>query len=316
MKEPSFAVVVCTRNRPGDLEKTLRSVCLQSGIRGAFILVVDASDPHEQAAVTRIVQSLQRRAAVRLLTFDGPPSLARQRNLALDHLPSSARCVHFLDDDVTLEAGYLARLNALLAENPQFAGAGGRVIDSGQQKSRSRIARTMLKFFLLDAARPGAVLLSGTTTPVRHGTHAGPITVDWLSGCAASYPRNTFERMLFDDRLVGYSLDEDLDFSYRAGRLGRLVVDPSAVLYHTRSAEGRLDAETGAFLSVVHRYWFMQKNCERPMWRIAWAWSMIGRLVIPLLSGHPDRWRVLRGRIKGMAAVVRRRHYLLNKERE
>jgi GT2 family glycosyltransferase len=315
MKEPSFAVVVCTRNRPGDLENTLRSVCLQSGISGAFILVVDASDPHERAEVTRIVQSLQRRAAVRLLTFDGPPSLARQRNLALDHLPSSARCVHFLDDDVTLEAEYLARLNALLAENPQFAGAGGSVIDSGQQKSRSRIARTMLKFFLLDAGRPGAVLRSGATTPGQRASLSSRTTVEWLGGCAA-YPRRSVETARFETALLGYSLDEDLDFSYRAGRLGRLVVDPSAVLYHSRSAEGRLDAETGAFLSVVHRYWFMQKNCERPTWRIAWAWSMIGRLVIPLLSGHPDRWRVLRGRIRGMAAVVRRRHYLLNKEPE
>ncbi len=304
---PAYAVVVCTRNRPDDLSRTLASIAAEAG-PGMHVMVVDASDL--AARTQNAAEGASFTAApLRHLPFPGAPSLARQRNFALDHLPPSIAIVHFLDDDVTLAPGYFDALNAWFT-HPSVGGAGGRVIEPGPPRPRRLMA--LRRLLLLDHPAPGRVLPSGVTTPAQTLPLPTPRPVQWLSGCSCAYRRSLLTRHRFDDRLEGYALDEDLDLSFRLGREARLVVEPRAMLFHHVSPVGRDALEGRAHDALVHRYWFLEKNLRSPLRKPAFWWSVTGKLLVAALSSRPDAREALRGRLRAVRTLLRRDHYLLS----
>jgi hypothetical protein len=64
-------------------------------------------------------------------------------------------------------------------------------------------------------------------------------------------------------------------------------------------------------MRVVRRYWFVEKNLGSASHRLAFWWSMLGKLLILLVSAHPDRDEALRGFLRGLWTVWRRDHPLL-----
>ncbi|RMF60317.1 MAG: hypothetical protein D6746_07025, partial [Bacteroidetes bacterium] len=248
-------------------------------------------------------------APIHYLLFPGTPSLARQRNVALDALPDTLDIVHFLDDDVTVHPGYFRALHAVFEDDPSVGGAGGRILQAGTDPERRGL--WWRRLFLLDHPAPGRVLCSGATTPAQ----ALPLTtrtpVEWLSGCSCAFRRSLLAWHRFDPALEGYSLDEDLDFSYRIGRTARLVVEPAAVLTHHVTPGGRGDASRLAHDAIVHRYWFLEKNLRSPWRRPAFWWSVLGRLLAAGASRSPQAHHVLRARLRAVGTVLRRAHPLL-----
>ncbi|WP_456427416.1 glycosyltransferase family 2 protein [Rhodocaloribacter sp.] len=303
---PAYAVIVCTRNRPEDLTRALASIAAEAGPE-MLVMVVDASDPAARTQNAARAETFTA-APLRYLPFPGAPSLARQRNFALDHLPPSVAIVHFLDDDVTLAPGYFHVLNAWF-DHPSVGGAGGRVIEPGPPRPRRRMP--LRRLFLLDHPAPGRVLPSGVTTPAQTLPLPTPRPVQWLSGCSCAYRRTLLDVHRFDDRLEGYALDEDLDLSFRLGREARLVVDPRAMLFHHVSPVGRDALERRAHDALVHRYWFLEKNLRSPLRKPAFWWSVFGKLLVAGLSSHPDARDALRGRLRAVRTLLRREHYLL-----
>jgi hypothetical protein len=65
---------------------------------------------------------------------------------------------------------------------------------------------------------------------------------------------------------------------------------------------------------VARRYWFVEKNLESGPHRLAFWWSMLGKLLILLVSSHPDRDEALCGFMRGIRTVWRRDHALLRSE--
>ena len=305
MHPTPYAVIVCTRNRPADLARTLASIAAQGGAAPRVTLVVDASEADVQARNAEATRT----SGARHLAYAGRPSLARQRNAGLDVLPEEVGVVHFLDDDVELRSGYFQRLNAVFAD-PSAGGAGGRIVEPGD-RDRRPAASAVQRLFLLASRAPGRVLPSGATTPAQTPALARQTPVDWIGGCSA-YRRALLERHRFDERLEGYSLDEDLDLSYRVGREAALVVEPDAVLVHHRSPLNRADVRRGAHDAVVHRYWFLEKNLRHPLRKPAFWWAALGRVLAAAASRHPDADAVLHGRLDGLRIVWRRAHPLLH----
>ena len=118
----------------------------------------------------------------------------------------------------------------------------------------------------------------------------------------------------FDEDLVGYSMLEDLDLSYRIGLDTRLVVEPQARLLHRRSPRNRLSPERYSYFLAVHRLWFVEKHFDSFSCRLAFWWSVAGKLIILLFTNHPDRDEALRGFLQGVRAAWTRDHYLLRSE--
>ena len=304
---PAGAVVICTRNRPADLRRTLDSIEEQRG--AVLVVVVDASDA-EPAAQNR--RRTTRLAHSTYLAYPEAPSLARQRNFGVDHLPPSVEVVHFVDDDVTVQPAYFRQLAEVLRRNPALGGVGGAVIDprGGSTGCRERVKR----LFLLSGAVAGRVLPSGTVVPAQvrgpNDPMGPPHRVQWLNGCA-SYRRAVLENTRFDPALSGYALGEDLDFSYRIGKAWKLAVVPQAQLVHHASEKNRYDAARFGRTRVIHQRWFMEKNIRHPLRKPAFWWSIVGRLLAVLTSDDKRKWAALRGLRQGIRTVWQRDHPLL-----
>ncbi len=244
------------------------------------------------------------------MRYDRSPSLARQRNFGVEILPREINVVHFLDDDVTLESGCLDRLSGAF-EDQDVLGAGARVmVPGGVSAPKPTLAG---RFFLLDSMRRSVVLASGATTSGQVRAEGPPFDTRWLGGCA-SYRRDVLNDHCFDARLEGYSLDEDLDLSYRVGTEGRLVIIPAAILHHHESEKERASVREYTHDRLVHRYWFLEKNLRHPLRKAAFWWSTAGRmLAVRFKSDKETRGEELAGLLAGTRTVWNRAHPLLTR---
>jgi GT2 family glycosyltransferase len=321
---PHQAIIVCTRNRPDDLRTTLASV-VDARPASAVVHVVDASDPAEASENRSTVASLP--DAVRHVPYRDAPSLSRQRNFALDRLPTSIDVVHFIDDDVTVAPAYFSALARALNRTPSLGGVGGIVFEpEGRRAHRpDSFAR---RVFLLSADRPGRVLPSGCTTPsqqvpaaslnearphpvARAAAGGSAYRTQWLVGCSCTFRRSLLERHRFSPALEGYSMLEDLDLSYRVGREASLAVVPEARLIHRRAPANRHAVEEDRRARMIHRRWFVEKNLDHPLRTAAFWWGTLGKVAAAAASPSPTAGPALRGLLRGAQAVLRRNDPLL-----
>jgi GT2 family glycosyltransferase len=314
-RSPSEAVVICTRNRPRELERTLRSITSILSSSDILLGVVDASDAEATEYNRRLLKSVDTLSSAHW-RYTNEPSLARQRNYALNQLPSSIEFVHFVDDDVTVQPGYFEALSEVLRTHQDVGGVGGVILE--KRSSPSSPVRTRFKqLFFLSHPQVGQVLPSGCTTSAQHPfstSGSGLRPTEWLSGCSSTYRRALLEETRFDDSLTGYAMLEDLDLSYRMSQVSRLVVQPRARLHHRRSTQNRFDVEQYNFTQTVHRRWFVEKHGEGVTPSLAYWWSVVGRIIALVTSSREGRYDALRGFLRGVRTVLHRDHDLLRSE--
>ncbi|PEN08887.1 hypothetical protein CRI93_03835 [Longimonas halophila] len=301
------ALVLATRNRPADVARTLRSVACAEGAEALHIVLVDGSDPNEARATQRVVDDVPE-LHVDYHTFPGDPAASRQRNYGVAVLPPSMRVVHFLDDDVKVHPQYFVHLADALRQHPKAGGVAGRVCEP--ERPPPPDMSWIRRFFLLDGDTPGTVLSSGRTTPLHRAGRVAP--VQWMPGGACAYRRAVFNTHRFDAEAEGPSPRiEDLDFSYRVGQSWPLLVQPKARLNHYPSSVNRARADTYATERLAWRAWFVQKNLPGPVHTAAFWWATLGEALAMAASSHPDKWRHLRGHLRGIQHVCARSHPLL-----
>ena len=303
------AVIIATRNRPDDLERTLRSIARAESAGDLLVMIVDGSDPGQVAANQRVVANLSSLDIDHRL-FPGPPSLARQRNAGIHRLPESVELVFFLDDDVILDPEYFRQITRAFDQHPDIVGVGGydASISSQPECSLRQVSRFA---FLLDHPRPGCVLPSGQASSPDCADISDPVNVQWLTGFSMAYRRHVLEQERFDASLEGYSHYEDRDLSVRISHYGRLVVLPGARLHHRKSPTNRYDSKQFTYSSLVHIYWFVEKNIQHPLRKPAFWWATIGQTLALIVSSKPQKWDALRGHLKGIATILTRDHALL-----
>ena len=311
----SEAVVICTRNRPTELARTLESVAEQLGAQDRLVVVVDGSDPTEAERTAHVVQDeVHEDAPIHYHRYSGRPAGTRQRNAGVDCLPESVEVVHFIDDDVTLQNGYFEVLCDALMQNPSLRGVGGIITDPGGGSPRPPV-HWAHRLFLLRTDRPSQVLPSGHTTPAWPSGDWRVQPAEWLSTCASSYRAEVFEQHRFDPAVEGPSPRlEDLDFSVRVAQDGPLAVVPEAQCVHRIAAQNRRDTTATTRERLVRRYWFVKKNMDRPGNRLAFWWSAVGQLVALVTSTTPESGAALRGHLRGLRQVWMRAHPLLREK--
>lgn len=263
------ALVICTRNRRQSLEGTLQSWSDQRVRPPAW--VVDSSDGDSTEV---LVRSLAATLPTGTLTYlSAVPGLTRQRAAGVASVPSDVDVVHFVDDDVRLTPGYFSGIESVFATTADVIGVGGLITNV-----RIPPARPLGNLFLLTGKRQGAVLASGVVTPV--SSAVAPREVEWLSGCSMSYRRSLFARQPFDFRLIGYCAGEDVEFSLRARRYGRLLVTPAARLEHNWAPGGRPEGADLHRAYTVQRHRLTRESGEFGLSRAAFWWSAVGELIV------------------------------------
>ncbi len=284
-------VAICTRNRPGELARAIADV--RAASPSLEVLVADSSEPDQKDAVRRVVAD-----ATSVSILDCTPGLARQRNQALDWIRAQrpdTRIVHFIDDDTEPEPDYFAAVERAFAADPRLGGVGGVVVN--QPFPRFQLAKYV---FALYSRRPGVVLRSGRST-IGHYVGHEATHAEWLPGCAMSYRLDLIGPLTFDGRLEGYSLGEDLYFSYALGRSHRLTIAKDARVVHHLSPVNRHSAEriSRERIELLHR--FVRENRDRGLRLSAFWWSVVGEAVLHLAHGVGARDREALARARGVA---------------
>jgi GT2 family glycosyltransferase len=284
---PRLSVVIATRDRPEVLRETLASLA-RCDPQPAETLVVDGSDSGSAEPVARAASARYARSR---------PGLTVQRNAGLDRADGDV--VVFLDDDVEPDR----RLFAALADayrDDGVVGATGRVVEPDLRRfgnTRSRWRR-----LLPGGGREGSVTRFGY--PRRIQDDARERDVEYMLGCLMSARRDVAARLRFDERLTGYSLLEDEDFSYRLSRVGRIRFLPAASIVHKRvgaKAEVARAREFGRTVVVNRAYLFRKNFRPTPRTRTSFA-AMVAMLALHRAVNR--EWRGVLGLVEGSVLAL------------
>jgi len=120
MSSARLAVVVCTYNRSASLVETLRSIyaCGYTGEAVIDVLVVANNCSDDTLARLADFRAAHPRANLTLDWIEEPQAgKSHALNAAIAHTPHEALC--FIDDDQTVEAGFLEQLVAGMRTHPE-----------------------------------------------------------------------------------------------------------------------------------------------------------------------------------------------------
>lgn len=288
-----ISVIIPTKDRPSDLEQTLRSILTQSR-RPDELIIID--DGHlEQTFLDKI---LGNRLTCQYFCKARPGLvLSRLKGLEL----ATGDIISFLDDDVKLDARYFAEIEQVFAQDSagKISAVGGFIELEDKQKLRP-IKKTLESFFL-QRGPAGSVLPTTANTFVEERP-INDLSVDWLPGCNMNFRRAVFERERFDSWFTEYGLGEDLEFTYRLKTKGhKLVITPRATLKHYFSPTSRLKQKQLGYMIVRnHRYIFKKLLPQTEVNKIKFGWYLFGWLFIEALNKLADPARDRGGRIFGL----------------
>jgi glycosyltransferase involved in cell wall biosynthesis len=249
-----IAFIVPTKDRPRELLNLLESfekqTCLPSQI-----IIVDGGIQH----VDGVVQEFPRLNIGYLRCI--PPSAAKQRNFGIQALNPEIELVGFIDDDVVLEADALeAILNFWKTAPKDVGGVALNMVNHPQLYGSWFKSLPIIERLGLYNRDRGAVLSSGFQTMI--GYVCKTTFVQWLPTIAVIWHRKILEEFRFDEWFEGYSYLEDLDFSYRVGKIYRLAVEAEARYYHYPSSRGRENGYKFGKKEVINRIHFAKKHKE------------------------------------------------------
>jgi len=288
-----LSAIIATKGRPDDLAGTLESLA-RCDPAPAEVVVVDGD---AERSAEPVVEAAREHAAAPLHYVASPAGLTPQRNRGVREAQGDV--VVFLDDDVDVDP----RLFAVLGDayrDPAVVGATGHVIEGGERRfGNKRSAARRLLF----GGEEGTMTRFGY--PRRLQDLHSERDVEFMQGCLMSARRETVEQVGFDERLPGYALAEDEDFSYRLSRVGRVRYLPDAVVDHKNT--GFRSTGTRRFNRdvVVNRTYLFRKNFRRtPLARLQFA-GLIAVLVAHRALNR--EWDGVRGLVEGSLQAWRSR---------
>ncbi len=222
----SVSVVICTRDRPEQLAKCLRSLQTLSQVP-AEILVVDNAPTSE--ASRQIVTQIP---GIRYV-LEPHPGLSTARNTGIRH--STGEIIAFTDDDVTVHSDWIMRLQQSF-QDPKILAVTGLMLPAQLETEAQLI-------FHRGSGGPGWKYQALTFDPqfFKEMKHRGvPV---WRIGAGANmaFRRKAFELVGdFDERLgAGASgCSEDSELWYRLLAEGWCCrYDPTAVVFHAHRSD-------------------------------------------------------------------------------
>ena len=299
---PGFTIAVCTRNRPTDLKRCVRSVTRVARPAAAQfmeLLVVDDGElqPSLVTELRRLTEAWGGRFAYhRMLNRHG---LLNARLAAL--AAAAGEVILFLDDDVEVGPEYLVRLVGRYVEWPDAAGIGG--VDALLRR-RSFASRAFDSVFCMDSGHPGRLSPSGYNASISRWIDArAPFETEYLDGCNMSFRRRALTELAAVDWLQGYSLGEDIYLSLVAGRTGPLWVDPALRVLHYVSKVSRANAGVIAPTVISMMYHVLRVRKARWWNYVALQWTALGLTLNSLI--RPAQRRRALGFLRGLFVVER-----------
>jgi GT2 family glycosyltransferase len=302
-----ITVVVCTYQRPESLKRFLESLA-DHDRRPDELIIVDASDDDATERMLRQHANFGQLAG-RCLYFRVSGSLkgiTHQRNFALRWITTDLAA--FFDDDVVLLPGCLREMERVHREGgSHVAGVGAFMRNQAWPLSDSWVWRARKRLRLVRDLQPGSYHRSGISVPWNLIKADELVEGDWLPGCAMMWKTSTAREVGFYEGFAGYAQGEDLEFSLRARKHGKLLVAGKAHVIHFYESHGRPDAFKRGYMAINNRYQIHRRTLPDRTWRdIVW-FSYACTLDTLLLARHivvPDQWGAVLLQIAGRTKAV------------
>ncbi len=267
-------MAIPTHDRAGDVATACEAACRDGALT---LIVVDASTNNETERVLDRLREIRPHIALHYVRAR-EPGTAKQRNQAAEVCQTlGIDVVHYIDDDTEVLPGYFRVIEARFASEPELAGVGGVI-----EYHPGERAKKLKRIFFLWGPHEGSVLRSGRAMTGQYpGMSRNGFAPDYLYGCSMSYRTEMVLNYRFDDRLEGYSFNEDVDLGFRISRHHRLIVDPSARCIHHGAPNG-LKFEKFVYLRLVLTYCWVREHRSEGMSLLAFWWSVLGDLLLHL----------------------------------
>ena len=253
-------VVICSAGRPVILHETVLGLLKQTVQPASIILSLCA----ENSALSE-TQGLP---LVRCIL--GPKGLASQRNTAIPFVRT--RYTLFLDDDVELASDYIEQMERLFAADPTIVGASGGVAADGAP-ARVPIDRRV-------AARA-----------IREYTGSRDcVPFKDVYGCNMFVRSDVLQVERFDERLPLYGWLEDLDFSLRLKKHGRIVRHRGALVAHLATRSGRTSDLRYGYTKIANPWYLWRKKVLSSLPEVIvryWVKTTLANLLRAFLSNGP-----------------------------
>lgn len=304
MEKPDASVVICTLNRPDDIQLCLASLAKQSRLPRQ-VIVVDAGDLGE---VRERLADVCVEAGIEFVYRRDAPSTTRQRNTGA--AVASGDIIFFLDDDVQLDSDYIERILEVYASDVETRVGGVNGTQESTPVAESGFWSWYQRVFLLAETRSDVgPFMKRSNFPVHTVALSRPRDCELMPSTAVSYRAVAFRGHEFDKHLTGYVMAEDLDLAWRVARTYRLIVTPLARFRHSKSDVSRNSRQETEKRRVLFTQYFFRKNMGGCVlcW-IARYWALAGMFLrytyVALRHGDRD-W--LQGFCSGVRAAARNR---------
>jgi GT2 family glycosyltransferase len=309
-------VVICTYCRPSSVIRLLESLYRFEGVRYP-ILVVDASpDAQTEAALWAWCTQDRKGCPLSYVRVEAAlRGLTKQRNLALRLAETELIC--FFDDDLELLSDSVTEmLRVFCKSGGELIGVSSLIVN--QPRHPTWLWRLRRALAITADLRPGSYQGSGFSVPWGYVEDRHEVVLgDWLPGGATLWDASRARTLGFCEAFSTYAQSEDLEFSLRIGRTGKLALATRAHVAHLHAPDGREQPFRLGYMAIRNRYYvhrrrFTSRRVLYTLWFI-YAWSldtvMLSRhIAIPgrmcatlqniagrvaaaadLLAGRPDR---------------------------
>tara|TARA_B100000963_G_C22637919_1_gene678598 strand:- start:6059 stop:6931 length:873 start_codon:yes stop_codon:yes gene_type:complete len=244
-----LSIIIPTKDRP---KKLLKLIAKLRQYKFFFneIIIVDSSNRKNK----RYIKNKLTLNDPNIKLINSKPSISYQRNLGIKKIRKSNNYIMFLDDDILFKNDSFKNMKKFIEKN-DYIGYSFNYFGENKSNFYDKLKKSKLskKLGVYDS-RIGAVSSSGWHSKIVNVKK--DTEVDWLPTSAVIYKSNL--KLNFDNFFSGYSYLEDLDFSFRARKKGKLVIVKKAIYFHKNFIE-RESFEFGK-KELINRYYFVKKN--------------------------------------------------------
>jgi GT2 family glycosyltransferase len=244
----SIDLFICTRDRQETLLNQIDLLSNSFETNKVRLVVVDNSNLDEielNQLREKLGKFTSKFRTIELITSE--PGLVHARNVSLDNVKSDI--IIFIDDDVRLPREFFEKMRETFVLDDEIVGCSPLI--NGLYSGRSGYLR---KFVELIPIVQGKITLTAHTFWVDDRATRN-YAVQWLPGCCMAYRSEAIQNKRFSEDLLqgasgGYSLGEDVDFSARVGREGKLICASNIKIFHdlspiNRENEGKMQVAIG-----------------------------------------------------------------------
>jgi hypothetical protein len=273
-----LVVIIPTADRKTQVNRLLKHIELQQ--RAPDQVVVSAPDATH-------VEAYQAKNFALLNVF-GKKGSSAQRNRAIERVLDSSDIITFFDDDFLPADNYLRLVSAAFEEHPELAVVMGHVVKDGIKTASLSFEEGLAALRSAEASCP--------TTP-RIRDHVGAY------GCNMSVRSRLIGDLRFDERLVLYGWQEDIDFTSQLRRHGRVVGFNTIIGVHLGLRAGRVSGVRFGYSQIANPIYLIKKGTVPATFALdLMARNLAANLVRSL---WPEPWIDRRGRLWGNLLAAR-----------